>query len=87
VAQSIQDFAGQIEHRIFVRNGTVSMIMNHDQGTAKDRMDVWLKMVKSTEILRAELDMQLRYVWRRLVKESRYYRHCFVSIRNGTFSF
>ncbi|EOA84657.1 glycosyltransferase family 90 protein [Exserohilum turcica Et28A] len=58
-ARSMRDFASHHEDRISVRNRTASMTQKRDQGTAKDRMDAWLGLVKSIEGLLPDLDMAL----------------------------
>ncbi|CAA9956908.1 CAP10 domain containing protein [Pyrenophora teres f. maculata] len=58
-ASSMRDFARHFEHRISVRNRSVSMTRNHGQGTATGRMEAWLEMIESIEHLLPDLDMAM----------------------------
>jgi hypothetical protein len=58
-AKSMRDFARQFQDGIALRNGSASMTDNNYQGTAKDRMQAWLDMIKSIEHLLPDMDLAM----------------------------
>lgn len=58
-ASSMRNFAEHFQHRISVRNGSFSITQNHGEGTAKDRMEAWLKIIESFGHLIPDLDMAM----------------------------
>lgn len=58
-AKSMRDFAGHYEHRISVKNGIASMTQNHHPGTATDRMEAWLDLMKSVQGMLPDIDVSL----------------------------
>jgi hypothetical protein len=58
-AKRMRQFAMHFQDRISIRNGSVSMTDNDYRGTAKDRMDAWLDVVKSIEHLLPDMDMAM----------------------------
>ena len=58
-ANSMRNFAKHFEHRISVSNGSAFMTQNHDQGTAKGRMEAWFEMIESIGHLLPDLNMAM----------------------------